>query len=204
VLRQIAFPLGLVVLFLCLAAGWSAVMRPAYFPPILYAQNIACGGGWSDRSRLRAVMTEFEGDWFSAPLRAAGEPALFDVRTPTLRFIWLPSFHDEVIVRLDGVGTAKVTMTANRIGGRGGNSRVVRDLTLAERLSLERTLAGAKLADQPVRTCDQGLDGSQWLIESTNADGYIFRGRWSPRSGPVHDVGMHLLALTGWQFETIY
>jgi len=204
VLRQIAFPLGLVVLFLCLAVGWSAVMRPAYFPPILFAQNIACGGGWSDRSRLQAVMTEFESDWFSAPLRAAGEPALFDVRTPTLRFIWLPSFHDEVIVRLDGVGTAKVTMTANRIGGRRGNARLVRDLTLAERLSLERTLAGAKLADQPVRTCDQGLDGSQWLIESTSADGYIFRGRWSPRSGPVHDVGMHLLALTGWQFETIY
>jgi hypothetical protein len=84
------------------------------------------------------------------------------------------------------------------------SKRLDRDLTLAEVGRLRAIMAHTRVFDLPPKACDLGLDGAQWLMEGVDARGYHFVGRWTPEQGPVRELGMVLLGLTGWQFRDVY
>lgn len=48
------------------------------------------------------------------------------------------------------------------------------------------------------------MDGARWIIETAGPGGYRFIDRQSPDNGPVREVGLVLLGLTGWEVGDIY
>ncbi|WP_293646008.1 hypothetical protein [Sphingopyxis sp. RIFCSPHIGHO2_12_FULL_65_19] len=163
-----------------------------------------------------ATISEVERDWYPSHWDAAREPSLYErsrVSAPagksTLRFTWLPTFHHPVIVRIERSGE-HATLIAKQLSGEGGyepgkvEREVRRPLSAAEIGKLRAILFRTKVLEQRATECDNGLDGSQWIVEGVSHEGYRFINRWSPTEGPVRKFGDFALGLTGWTFEEIY
>ncbi|WP_420479008.1 hypothetical protein [Brevundimonas sp. FT23028] len=177
------------------------------FPQALRETTLRCGvfgvgGGQREMSRVT--------DWYGGHLRAAGETPLFRSTGSSLRFTWLRSFDAPVVIRLETGADGAVTMTATELSGRGGYEpgsvarRIERRLTAGEVTALARMMAQSGVLKQTAATCDIGLDGAGWAVESAGADGYRFIERQSPADGPVRTFGLHLIGLTGWTYDRVY
>jgi hypothetical protein len=194
-----------------------------YFPAALSkVHHIDCdpeGALWpeqiSDTRWDAPVVDKFEADWFGTHLRAAQELSLS--RPPTgegpsparsLRFTWLRSFHAPVIIRVDETPAGAMQLTGKLLSGYGGygpggiSRRLTRTLTREEAAVLDRLRVEA-LDRSPVG-CGAGADGARWIVEARDGAGYRLVQRWSPVSGPVHDLGMLLVGYTGWKVEPVY
>ena len=180
----------------------------AYFPPSLYETTIRCGL-FGPAARLE-VMSDFTAHWYGKHLLAAGEKPLFGTSGPTLRFTWLRSFHAPVVIRLDTAANGTVTMTSTELSGAGGYEpgtvarRIERPLSPEEIGVLTRTLEDTAVLEQAAGTCDLGVDGARWIIESIGPKGYRFVDRQSPRDGPVRELGLLMLGFTGWEPDPVY
>ncbi|MEG3180728.1 hypothetical protein [Sphingomonas sp. LT1P40] len=202
---------GLLPMLALLALGQQPPTSPAaspdsgYFPPDLVSP--ACA-----RGKAKPV-SDFSKSWYSQQLKAANEPSLL---TPsksgavTLRFTWLRSFHAPVFVRVEGWGSSKQRLVATELAGRGGYSpgplsrRIERKLTRAEVAALSQLWSRADPFTHASPPCISQMDGAQWIIETGGANGYRFIDRQSPDAGPVREVGLALLTLTGWDVGAVY
>jgi hypothetical protein len=201
-------PISAGVLALSVLAGEPGQQGPAYFPQALYEASRNCGilglGG------RRAVMDDHSAHWYGGHLSAAGERPIFANRRSTLRFTWLRTFDAPVVVRIDRTGDGAVLMTATELSGQGGYEpgtvarRVERRLSAQETAALDQMLRETDVLAQAPIECAIGLDGAQWVVESAGPSGYRFVERQSPSDGPVRELGLHLLALTGWTFGRTY
>jgi hypothetical protein len=211
--------LGVVLLFLATDASVSTQANPIalenartqpgeYFPRALYKQHAPC----SERlDHPVAVMDDFQQKWFSAHLAAAQEqplPFYWSAGDNTIvRFLWLPSFNHSVVVRVIGSPESGGRIEAKRLSGAGGYApgqvvdHVDRELTADEWRRIKSSIDRTDLFEQPPETCDLGLDGSEWVIEAIDHDGYHFLKRWTPQKGAVRKVGLLLLKLTGWHWK---
>jgi hypothetical protein len=160
-----------------------------------------------------ATVSKVENDWYPRHWEAADEPSLNErsnspaaAETSTLRFTWLPSFQHPVIVRIERTGN-EARLVAKQLSGQGGyepgtiEREVRRPLSAAEVAKLDVILSTTKVLEQRPTECDSGLDGSQWIVEGVNRDGYLFVNRWSPEKGPVREFGEFALLLTGWTID---
>lgn len=187
----------------------------AYFPESFYEPSLQCDervGG------LQPVLSVVEKSWYPEQLDAAGEPSLYllsQTNRPrgqeSLRFTWLPTFHHPVVVRIETLDDGNQKLIATRLSGEGGydpgevRDRIERMLTPAESRRLEKVLNQTRIFGLPSTLCaDGGADGAQWIFEAADASGYHFVHRWSPRKGEARKMGLFLLSLTGWTFETVY
>ena len=199
-----------------LFTAWWSTRRVDYFPSKLQSVFNDCEPlpGVHDR---QSVMDEFSNDWYSGVLSDFQEPSLHRRPSDTprsIRFIWIRSFHDPVVVRVDfsATGTWRLTAKQNPSGtalsSKHGIERPrqkVRVLSAAEVASLETALSTSRLFELPSSGCQRGLDGAQWIIEGADPiRGYRFRDAQSPDAGIEHDLGLFLLGLTGWDVEPIY
>ncbi len=211
-IRGYALVLGLGVIAAALFAGWYGTTRAVYFAPALFEQSIACGPQGRDR---QPVIDTFEADWYGEELRGFDEPSLYRASLTTgasarsLRFTWLRSFHDPIFVRIDrgADGGAQLTAGQRAKGGRPGSltRRTSRPLTPDELRELDAILIRTVLSEQPPRLCDVGTDGARWIIETVEpSTGYVYLNRWTPADGPVRELGLHMLGLTGWQVAEVY
>lgn len=178
-----------------------------YFPASFGEPSGACG---YDGAPL-PLIGEVERDWYPRQLRAASESsflALAQCETPpefALRFSYIPSFNPSVFIRVqpDGEG---VSLVAKRLTGAGGYEPGSLGRSKMLRLTpdqVERVKRAAQmLFREPPDTCEMGFDGSQWLFEMVDKDGYRFVKRWSPDDGAAHDLGQLLIELSGWSEET--
>jgi hypothetical protein len=202
------FPMSAGVIALALLAGGTGQEGAAYFPQSLREATLNCG--LMGLGRRQTVMTELGANWYGGHLRAAGEAPIFENQQPTLRFTWLRSFHAPVVIRLDTAADGAVLMTATELSGQGGYEpgvvarRVERRLTITESAVLARMLEETDALGQPPAECALGLDGAQWILESAGPGGYHFVDRQSPDDGPVRELGLHLLGLTGWTHDQVY
>lgn len=200
------------VLVAAFFAAWLSTTRVVYFAPELSVRAAGCP--WNPNE---PQLADFEANWFASELRGFAEPSLYlasretiGSRPRTIRFTWLPSFHDPVVVRIDTDGAGASFLTAKlRPGGAGffGEKprRLERRLTQEETQTIEELVTRSELFGQTAKDCRIGPDGAQWIIEATDGPrGYAFVARWSPESGPVHDFGLAMIALTGWDVEPIY
>jgi hypothetical protein len=162
------------------------------------------------------VLDDFQQEWFSSHLAAAGEQPLIALAAEKpadallIRFIWLPTFDNPIVVRVEGAAVGERRLVAVRLSGAGGYDpgevakRVERRLSNAEWQRISSLMARTELLGQQPAECELGLDGSEWIVEAIDRDGYHFLKRWSPERGPVREFGSLLLELTGWQLGEIY
>ena len=183
-----------------------------FFPPSFSEPSVRCGF----MGRRWNIINDVENDWYPSHLMAADEASLYAKALTaraagdwTLRFTWLRSFHPSVVIRIDGDSNG-AHLLAKELSGAGGYDAggivksVSRRLTKDEKRTLGTELIRTKPFNLPPKVCDIGADGAQWIIEGVDDNGYHFVARWSPKRGGVHDLGMHLLHLTGWNFDEIY
>jgi len=148
-------------------------------------------------------------------LTGIGEPSLAkrsQVQDPaykaTYRFIWLRSFDAPMIVRIEKSRIDTYRLTAIRLSGRGGYDkgeiaeRVDRTLTKEEVDRLVPVLERA--GNRPETHCRLGLDGAGWMFEEQVGSAYSFRRAWTPKDGPVREVGDAMLALLPWDTQPRY
>jgi hypothetical protein len=188
-----------------------------FFPRALYGLPIDCSDlGSLPSRRPMMALSDFQQQWFSSHLAAAGEQPLLTLAAETpadaflMRFIWLPTFHNPVVVRLESTTRGAPRIVAVRLSGAGGYEpgqvfkRIERRLSDEEWQRISSLMARTELLEQEPAECQLGLDGSEWIVEAVDQDGYHFIKRWSPEEGPVREFGSLLLELTGWQLGEIY
>ena len=163
-----------------------------------------------------ATISEVERDWYPRHWQAANEPSLYErsngpspAGTSTLRFTWLPSFHHPVIVRIERSGKG-AQLIAKQLSGKGGyepgivERELNRPLSATDIAKLNAILSTTNVLGQRATTCGSMLDGSRWIIEGLDQNGYHYVNRQSPKEGPVRAFGDFALLLTGWTFEEQY
>lgn len=190
---------------------YSAIGQAPYFPDALRSQRGDCPPSRHYPGERRPVIDEFEADWFRRELRAFHEPPIFGRhrgQPDVVRFTYLRSFHPPIIVRTLDSGDGEVRLVAKEMEGRDGCSTpgstcaVDRLLTVEERRRLDQ--AKARLLRSDPYGCYGGVDGSKWIIEASGSDHYALWHEWSPEDGPLRDLGLTMLELTGWQVQHIY
>jgi hypothetical protein len=188
--------------------------QAGYFPLALTQSGVLC----NDLPRkCLPTLSGLEFDWYSEQLAAAEEPSLYRASqrprradAQTIRFTWLRSFHSPVMVRIEGARAQGYQLIAKELSGAGGYEpgkvarTVNRRLNADEARRLNEMLARTRLFALPAKDCLMGCDGASWLFESVDGNGYHFLDRWTPEDGPVKDMGMFLLGLSGWRFQDVY
>ena len=220
-MRDAALKFGSLLLAGSLLTGCNGA---SYFPPALFESIEPCpypSGRTGD-----PVMDDFQSRWYSRHLRAAGEPRLGGAAprhevsgVGVLRFTWLRTFHAPVMVRVEATADGGLTLIATELTGAGGYEPGGIARRLERSLSAEETAQLAAMITQtdvleltPSNDCPMidentiivGADGARWIIEANGSTGYRYVNRWSPEDGPVRDLGLHLVALTGWSYDSVY
>ncbi len=190
------------------AAGTGA---DSYFPTALRTTTYRC----PNYPEPVALLTDFEVNWYSKYLIAAGElPLLSQLKLPgrsnAYRFIWLRSFHKPVIIHILQAEDGSLVMTATRLSGESGSKpgvierRVRRQLNTVEQRRFQAALAATKRLRLPAVTCRRGYDGANWIIEGVDKGRYRFVERWSPKCGSIRDLGLLMLSYSGFALEPLY
>ena len=167
--------------------------KSGYFPKDKFAR------GWKDADA-------FMNDWYGKHLKAMGEKSLLDVsgkNTEVYRFLWLRTFHHPVFVRVER-GQAKTKLFTKELDGAGGyepgkvlrkNEVILKEKEFCEFLSLLEKADYWKLPS--IQDNDDGVDGSQWILEAVKDDRYHIVDRWTPEKGEFRAACVYLLKLSG-------
>jgi hypothetical protein len=193
------------------ASGACAAASIEYFPKAFYEPSRTC----PDSDHKLSIIGSVEARWYPEQWRAASEPSIFAMSTSpgparVYRFTWLRSFHAPVFVRVQFEADGRATLIAKQLSGAGGYrpgkvvKQLQRSLSEAERDKVSAELARDGVLALPATDCAIGADGAQWIFEASENGTYRFINRWTPRSGPVHDIGLLFLGLTGWSFDPVY
>lgn len=129
------------------------------------------------------LIGEVEQKWYPEQLMAAREPSFFllsEQAAPpkfALRFSYIPSFSPSIFVRVQEDQGA-YTLFAKRMDGAGGyepgtiaNSKKIR-LSDQQVADLGRLLREDALFEEEADGCSFGFDGSEWLFELVDRQGY--------------------------------
>ena len=97
------------------------------------------------------------------------------------------------------------------LSGKGGydpgriEEEVQSDLKPATVAELEKLLAETKFNDLKSSVEDDGLDGSQWILEVVRGGEYKIVDRWSPKEGSaMRKIGDWFLATAKWDPKPLY
>ncbi len=205
------FVLVLVALAACLGMAWIATTKVPFFPPAFLTSHLECDAGAPNLPR-QAQIDPFEDEWYSGLWREADEPSLYlksqdPHAIPSLRFSWAPALRPAVFVRIDHMPSGGDRLTAKMLPSVGGDDqdfgakRFERYLRPGELQTLTALLGRAKPFDLIPTPCDAGADGAQWILEDAAPGRYRMVNRWSPKSGPIYQVGRQMLSLTGWNIS---
>jgi hypothetical protein len=149
-------------------------------------------------------ISDFDVNWYSKHLKAMGEPSLLELsktRAHVYRFLWLRSFHNPVVVRLNVSEDGTSLLTVKVTGGQGGYKPGGLITNKTRPLPKEHTEAfldrvrGLDYWSLPTREPinDVGLDGAEWVLEAVKDGRYKLVVRWSPRNGPVRALGLTMV-----------
>lgn len=181
-MRRVFLRLG--VGFILLAGSLTAQTR--YFPQKTFG----------DDPRL----DQFVSGWYSGQLKALREPSLLELSkapsTESYRFLWLRSFHHPIAIRVDVQADGSATLTTKIASGAGGyppgrlTASTTRLLTKDEAQKLIARINASRFWQLPSYERDRaGNDGSEWVVEAAVHGKYHLVSAWSPKDGPIHDLG---------------
>lgn len=168
---------------------FALIAQKTYFPKKAFGDD-----SWDDQFRTK---------WYSGELKALEEPSLLErAKNPALesyRFLWLRTFNHPVAVRLDmradGIGVLTTKVTSGTGGFRPGHliENTSRPLTREQTQAFLTRLQKISFWSLPSHVNDQtGTDGSRWIVEGVKEGKYHVADRWSPRDGPVRELGISL------------
>jgi len=176
-----------------------------YFPPPDAVAVAGCPPVVAVESRGRLDRSR---EWLERELSATGEASLYGLaqagNADVVRFVWVPSFHPTVRVRIEGLASAAPRLIAEQGSERGGHgsagvgARVDRLLTPDDASAIRPLLdAGALFVPQPNRAIAM-MDGAQWLVERAVGRCHTAAIEHSPDGGGLHAAGEAMVRLTGW------
>ena len=181
--------MGAVLCSVVMVVVWSAALaQDAYFPEKAFSDD-----PWSNR---------FTADWYSHELRILEEPSLVkqasNASSESYRFLWLRTFHHPVAVRVDlrpdGTGVVTIKVADGGAGFPRSSVHLIEDISRP----LLREQAKAFLAQIKRGNFwsigsvpnENGLDGAEWIVEGVQHGKYHVVQQWSPKEGPIHDLGL--------------
>ena len=179
----------------------NSVRHLLFIPLSLALLTPAAFGQYFPKASLgNSAGDQLKYEWYTAQLSALQEPSLFsmaaDPAAEAYRFTWLRSFHHPIAVRLtpqpDGTGVLTVKSASGAGGFRPGvlSQNTSLPLTRKQTQRFLLRLQQLKFWSLPNPVNDQkGTDGSQWIMEGVNKGRYHVVDRWTPRSGPVRELG---------------
>ena len=150
-----------------------------------------------------AQLNELFNDWSARQLTALHEPSLLtQSKNPSVqsyRFLWLRTFHHPVAVRLEVKPDGTAILITKVTSGAGGYApghlitNTSKSLTKQQTDSFLHKIDADRFWDltSPSKDAD-GNDGSQWIIEGVRGGKYHVVTQWSPKQGPIHDLGVAL------------
>lgn len=189
-------------------SSYERFFASSYVPPSYADPQVDCGYP----NGPIALIGEVEKDWYPRQWKAAREPSFYLLseheKPPefALRFSYIPSFTPSVFVRIHKEGD-EYWLIAKEMDGAGGYDPGSIDRSKRVRLSseqvaeLQRLLDEESLFDEPPDTCQLGFDGSEWLFEMIDPNGYRMIKRWSPTEGAGYNLGRYLFDLSGWNIR---
>ncbi|HEV8592464.1 MAG TPA: hypothetical protein VGQ55_10205, partial [Pyrinomonadaceae bacterium] len=124
------------------------------------------------------------------------------------RFLWLPTFHHPIYVRIEN-GHGGIRLSTKELDGAGGYEpgKVIRsrDITLDPKVWCEflRRLDGASYWQLAKDNNELGDDGSQWVLEGVKDGRYHIVDRWTPREGEYREACIYLLRLSGLDVDAL-
>jgi enterochelin esterase family protein len=148
-------------------------------------------------------LDEFRREWYSRHLYGMQEPSLSQDKAKAdvvYRFVWLRSFHHPISVRVEKTGSS-IDLYAVELDGAGGYDpgRILRKtqkvLPVADFEKLADRLGKPEFWQRKAR--ENGLDGAEWILETTQNGRYQVAVEWSPKSGEFRDVCLVFLELAG-------
>ena len=126
------------------------------------------------------------------------------------RFCWLRSFHHPVLITIH-VEDKQATLNLKIAAADGSTVHTPGELITNQDIPLTteqvqelRTLVRQNRFGQEFVSYfsrDFGLDGAVWTIEIKQGKKYHFGYRWSPDSGPLRNIGLHLLKLSQYEIR---
>jgi hypothetical protein len=145
-------------------------------------------------------LDQFVSGWYSGQLKALKEPSLLELSkapsTESYRFLWLRSFHHPVAIRVDIQSDGSATLTTKIASGAGGyppgklSASTTRFLIKDEAQKLIARIDASGFWQLPSYERDRaGTDGSEWVVEAAAHGKYHLVSDWSPKNGPIHDLG---------------
>ena len=155
-------------------------------------------------------------NWYTKFLSAMGEPSLWHASKVSdlhaCRFLWLRTFHQPVVVRMEIEESGAGILIAKVADGRGGYEPGNLIFSETSRLSREdvdqflKRLMELEFWEKP--TIDQsggfGIDGAQWVLECVENGRHHVLNRWSPREGDFRDTALMLAKLANITVEEVY
>lgn len=150
----------------------------------------------------------FKAEWYSTHLKALNEPSLLQLAqksdSESYRFVWLRTFHHPVVVRLDvrkdGIGELTLKVSDGAGGYKPGQmiENLSRPLTREETKMFLAKIQRLKFWTLSTEQEFAGNDGAQWIIEGVKDGRYHVVDQWTPRKGPIRELGVTLaLGLAG-------
>lgn len=143
---------------------------------------------------------QFKKRWYSETLAAFEEPPLSNwadrekIQT-AYRFIYIPSFHPSLVIRVWGdILSTPCLQAVTKVSSKVGSEE---PWMLTEAKSLELLTAINENKFWPSITWDlsMGLDGSRWVFEGWNQGKYKCLDAWTPNNGPAYRLGKVFLSL---------
>ncbi|MEG5063867.1 hypothetical protein QUB33_09615 [Microcoleus sp. B3-A4] len=143
---------------------------------------------------------QFRNSWYSDTLAAFEEPPLSNwsdrekIQT-AYRFIYIPSFHPSLVIRVWGdILSPPCLQAVTKVGSKVGSEE---PWMLTEAKSWELLTAINENKFWPSITWDlsMGFDGSRWVFEGWNQGKYKCLDAWSPNNGPAYRLGKVFLSL---------
>lgn len=178
-----------------------------------------CGLGGSEEEAYFPASSPYVDYPFSShagALQLMNEPSLWkpsiDRAVHAYRFTWLRTFHNPLAVRVNIEESGKGTLTATVLTGQGGfkygeiQEQKPIELGSEDMVSLVSGFQKSEYWELPTLDpdADLGLDGSEWLLEAVHEGKYHAVSRWSPDEGPVRELGLMLLEMSGLPIDKIY
>lgn len=153
-----------------------------------------------DFSDKQVQLMQFRNSWYSDKLAAFEEPPLSNwadrekIQT-AYRFIYIPSFHPSLVIRVWGdILSTPCLQAVTKVGSKVGSEE---PWMLTEAKSLELLTAINENKFWPSITWDlsMGCDGSRWVFEGWNQGKYKRLDAWTPDNGPAYRLGKVFLSL---------
>lgn len=185
-----------IVMLVALATGCAHLPQPReYFP--------------------EQAFDDFTANWYGKHLRAMREPSLqpqprvdatlgqrhagngkVSKLASTCRFLYLPTFSEPIIFRLEVDGEGKAVLITKRTNGKGGygEGRLTYSVTspvpspqLDHIMKLIKELGPDSM---PAAVPEmRGLDGSEWILEVADGETYHVLSRWCARQTGSTEIG---------------